>query len=126
MSRIRIGACILLLLLAVCIASAIYMPKTQGKIAQQLQQAARYAQNGDWADASAAAQQAKLAWEKARFFTAVTADHSPMDQIDALFSQLEVYAGQKETTSFAATALQLSHLSAALGEDHIFRWQNLL
>ena len=126
MKRIRTGACILLLLLAAGIFCSLSMQKIHRGISQQLRQAAQYAQNGQWQQACTQAQQARQAWETARNMTAATADHTPMDEIEGLFAQLEVYTTQQQPADFAATCLLLAKLTDAIGANHRLNWQNLL
>jgi hypothetical protein len=49
-----------------------------------------------------------------------------MEQIDALFAELEVYTARQDMPNFAATAAHLSRLTAALGNSQGFSLWNLL
>lgn len=126
MKRIRTGACILLLLLAAGMFFSIHMQKVHSDISRQLRQAAQCAQNGDWQHASSQARQARQAWKKARNMTAATADQTPMDEIEGLFAQLEVYTTQQQMPDFAATCLHLAQLTETIGDTHKLNWRNLL
>ena len=126
MSRIRIGIGILLLLLVITGISSFSVPQMHLEISRQLAQAAQYAQQENWPQAGELADRAALSWEKARSLTAIAADHEPIDEIDALFAELEVYAARREITEFAATALHLSRLTAAMGRNQGFSLRNLL
>ncbi len=48
--------------------------------------------------------QAREAWGRSRHLGACFADHTPMEEIDALFAEVEVYAAAREETDFAAGA----------------------
>ena len=126
MSRIYIGIGILLVLLVLCSLSSFLIPRIHLDISQQLEQAALSAQQGNWPQASQLANRAMLAWEQAHGLTTVAADHEPTDEIDALFAELKLYAALEDTAVFAATALHLARLTAALGSSHSFSLWNLL
>ena len=126
MSRMIIGICILLLLLAVCSSFSLWMPKIHLDISGQLAQAAQSARQGNWQQASALAEQAAQAWENIHILTTVASDHGPIDEINALFAELAVYASRQETAEFAAAAARLSCLTAAMGKNHGFSLGNLL
>ena len=53
------------------------------------------------------------------------ADHTPMEEIDALFAQVEVYAAAREETDFAAGCAALSRKVEAMGLAHGASWWNL-
>jgi hypothetical protein len=126
MSRIYTGIGILLLLLAVCCSASFVIPKLHLDISRQLEQAAQCAKQENWPQATRLAAQAAQDWKRAYDLTAVTADHSSAEEIDALFAALEQYAALEEVSDFAATAMELSHLTTALGSGHRFSWWNFL
>lgn len=126
MSRIITGISILLSLLAVCCLCSLLLPKVHLDISRQLEQAAMFAQQENWQQASRFADQAAQAWKQAHNLTTVAADHELTDEIDALFAELEIYASQREIPDFAATALHLSRLTAAIGQSQGFSLSNLI
>ena len=126
MSRIYYGIGILLLLLLLCSLFSLWSPRVHLGISGQLEQAAAFACQGDWPQAAVLANQAAAVWKKAHGLTAVSTDHAPMEQIDALFAELQVYAARRDMPNFAATAAHLSRLTAALGNNHGFSLRNLL
>ncbi len=93
---------------------------------QELAQAARLALDGNMAEAEALAQQAKLRWEKWWDITASVADHSPMDEVDQLFAEMEVYAVAREEQHFAACCAQLSRLVSSMADAHRPAWWNFM
>ena len=69
-----------------------------------LSQAAEMTLNGEFEGAVALGMEAKDRWEKQWNGTAAVADHSPMDEVDALFAEMEIYAqtGRNRTLPPAA------------------------
>ena len=53
------------------------------------------------------------------------ANHTPMEEIDALFAEVEVYAAAREETDFAAGCAALSRKMEAMGQAHGASWWNL-
>lgn len=124
--RFWFGLGILVLFLALGLWTAWGMEHMHRPVTQQLEQAARTALEGD---AETAAQQARVArdiWQQGRGLTAAVADHEPMEEIDGLFAQAEVYAHAGENTEFAAYCTRIARLVEAVGEAHRLNWQNLL
>lgn len=126
MSRIRAGVMILLVILAFSVAATVLMQHTYPAMAAALDTAAREAEAGNWPAAQETARRALEAWEKTRTFTAIFADHSPMDDMDGLFAELQTYIQLQEMPHFAATCRHLSRLAQSMGENHALVWWNLL
>ena len=103
MKRSWIGFALLLVLLAGGIAATWGMAKCHEPIARDLENAAKTALQGDMARGESLMLQARDAWGRSRHLGACFADHTPMEEIDALFAQVEVYAAvREETASFTA------------------------
>ena len=117
-------------LLAILLALSVFvtwgMNRLHTPAEQQLQEASRLALQGDTQQALSLARQAHAHWEDTRTLTAAVADHSPMDDVDVLFSEMEVYAAAEEIPHFAACCLQLSDLLRSMYEAHSFTWWNVL
>lgn len=126
MKRLWIGVGILLILLALGIATTVFAVHTHTSISHTLQQAAEAALTGEWGDAKSLALVAKEVWETHRHTTAAIADHEPMEQIDDLFSQMEVYLLTGQQLPFSACCASLSVLTNAIGEAHAINWWSLL
>ena len=75
---------------------------------------------------NALAKKAKELWDKQWHRSAVLADHTPMDEIDGLFAQVQSYARAGNRADFAAGCSRLSKLVEAIGEAHAPGWWNLL
>ena len=126
MNRLWFGVGLLVLLLALSLWVTTAMLCVHKPIAESLEQASRQALSGDFPGGVATAQQAQRSWERHKHATASVADHAPMDEIDGLFAELEVYAQSQETVHFAAGCAQLAKLIHAMGEAHGLGWWNFL
>lgn len=126
MKRFWIGICVLaLLLIGGIVVSALFCIAHE-PTAQLLQDASKAALEGDWKQANRLCHQAEDRWEDFWQFTASFADHSPMDEIDSLFAQLEILGAQRNAEQFPALCARLSELTEAIADSHRFRWWTLL
>ncbi len=119
-----IGLLLVLLLAGLFIAhgmQALHTPEVQ-----LLQQAEALALSGDFDRAVELALQAQSHWERYRHLTAAVADHTPMDEVERLFAEMEVYARVGEKPHFAACCNQLQIMCQAMAEAHSYAWWNLL
>lgn len=123
--RFYLGAGILALLLVLGIFNGHWLDQSNRQIVQRLIQAEEAAQEGNSDDALALAQQAKALWQSSWNRVAVVADHTAMDEIDGLFSQLVHYA-REGAASFCATCARVRELVKAVSDGHQFTWWNLL
>lgn len=126
MKRLWIGVVLLLILLGLGIGITVASAHVQGDIAQKLAQASQAALDEDWDAAKALSSQAKQDWERHRRYTAAIADHEPMEEIDSLFSQMEVYLRMRDRTAFSACCGSLEVLTRAVGEAQAINWWSLL
>ena len=126
MRHLWIGVLILILLLALGLVISLRMGVIHTPIAEDLAAAAEAALSDDWDTAMTCVRSASARWEKYRRFTAAFADHNPMDELDGLFAELEVYAKEREMPHFASTCTRLNHLANAMAESHMLYWWNLL
>lgn len=117
-------------LLAAMLLSGIWvtgkMQRMHEPAAAQLQQASQYAMQGRWEKAEQMSMDARKNWEKNRHLTASIVNHEPMDEIDALFSQLEVFGNGRNRISYCAACARLAELLDALHQEQGFYWWNLL
>lgn len=125
MKRSWFGLALLLLLLAAGLLVTWAMAQIHDPIARDLITAGEYALAGDWGQADALSQKAKAIWDDNRGFRACFADHSPMEEIDACFAQLEIYSRMREETAFAASCGEIARKAAAMGEAHGLKWENI-
>lgn len=126
MNRYFLGIGLLGLLLVTGLLSGFLMEDHHAPIADRLEQAAELALSGDLQGSAARVQQAKEKWDRRWQVVASLSDHAPMDEIDGLFSQAELYCAAGRTGDFAACCARLSQLIRANGEAHALNWWNLL
>lgn len=126
MKRIWFGAALLILLLALGLGNSAHMKKTWQEQSENLNRAAILASEGDWASAKILQKEARAEWERRQILIAALCRHEPIDQIDGLFAQLEVFSESRRTVSFSSTCVYLSKLLDSLGQSHSLNLQNLL
>lgn len=126
MGRFWLGIGILLLSLLLGFWIGDYMDQIHLTIADTLDRAAEQAMAGDMEAAQVTAQKGKSEWKKHWHFSAVVADHAPMDEIDGLLAQLEYYNRSGQKGDFAACCARISLLVQAMSEAHSLKWWNLL
>ena len=117
---------LLLALLLFGLLSSWFMDRQHRMISRELEESSWMALSGQWSDAREKAQQAATAWEKNRKLRAALADHTPIEEIDALFEELSIYAAAGERTEFARCCAGLSVRIRAVGEAHRLTWWNVL
>lgn len=126
MNRLWLGVAILLLVLAAGLGVAWGLTAAQGPISEALTQAAALAQEDQWQEAAALSEEAQGRWERFWHLSASVADHGPMEEIDALFSELAVCREEADTQEFALRCARLSRLVRAMSDAHRLSWWNLL
>lgn len=126
MGRFWLGVCLLVLFLVLGIWVTCSMDSIHQPLSDTLQEAAEKSLSGDLETGIALAQQAREIWDSQWHSSAILADHAPMDDIDGLFAQMEIYARAGKAVDFAAYCARLSNLIAAMGEAHSPNWWNLL
>ncbi len=126
MKRIWFGAGLLLVMLALGIATTLLFARLHLPLQETLTQAAHAALEEDWETAVALTAQAKADWDKYRDFTAAMADHEPLEEMEAQFARLELLAAQQETDEFAADCIELAHQAQAMADSQAFNWWSIL
>ena len=126
MKRIWIGIVLLLVLLMAGIGISAFMEESHLPIARDVRHAGALAMESQWGPAQAYANRGLKQWEKKWPVTAAIADHEPMDEIDALFAQLKVYAAAKDAPAYTAACACLASQLEALSQSHSFNWWNLM
>ena len=119
-----LGLLVVLLVLGLLVTGA--MTRNHEDLAARLDTAAVAAEMEDWTEAARAFHDAREGWEKGWHFTAAFADHEPMEEIDGLFAQAEIYLRGQNPESLAAACIQLARMTEAMGEAHALNWWNLL
>lgn len=126
MKRLWIGIIVLAVLLILGGAVSWAMDAIHISMAENLQQAAEAAMAEDWGAALQCAEKARESWKDHQHFVAAFADHTPMDELEGLFAELEIYAQAREQAHFAATCAHLAQLAQAMAESHSPTWWNFL
>ena len=126
MGRLWIGIGILVILLAMGIGllwgSGVFFEE----LSQDLEQAGELALAGNWQAAGEKAEKSREKWEQYHRFWASFTDHEPVEQMQALFSQLELYRARQLEVDFAAVCRNLVQLAEAIDESHSLRWWSVL
>lgn len=124
--RFLLGVLLLLTLLACAIAAGIGMRAIHQPGEQALNRAVVLAQSGDLSQAVRLGNEAFQRWQTYRTVTAIFADHTPMDQTQTLFQEMQVYAHAGEGPHFTACCAQLAAMLRAMYETHSFSLGNIL
>ena len=126
MLRLWIGIGILAILLAMGVGllwgSGVFFEE----LSQDLQQAGDFALAGNWQAAGEKVEKSREKWEAYRPFWASFTDHEPVEQMQNLFSQLELYRARQLEVEFAAVCRNLVHVAEAIDEAHGLRWWSVL
>ena len=96
MKRFWIGISVLAILLASGWVVACFMDRCHAPIGDALVEASQVALEGQLAQASQIAQRAQKQWLHCRDFTAAFADHSVLEEMDALFAEIAVCAAAQD------------------------------
>lgn len=126
MLRLWIGIGILAILLAMGIGllwgSGVFFEE----LSQDLQQAGEFALAGNWQAAGEKVEKSREKWEAYRPFWASFTDHEPVEQMQNLFAQLELYRARQLEVEFAAVCRNLVHVAEAIDESHSLKWWSVL
>ena len=126
MIRGWLGAGILVLFLVLGFVVSAVISNAQLPSCALLEEAVEKTLAGDFEKATELGMAAKSQWEKTWDGTAVVADHSPMEDVDALFAEMEIYAKTGEEPHFAACCKELAQRLQAVADAHKFSWWNVL
>lgn len=124
MKRSWIGLIVLLVLLACSLLVTWAMDTIHDPIAEDLEQAAECALLGDWGNANRFCRRAAEAWEEWNHFRSCFADHTPVEEIQAELSAIEVYRAAQENVAFAAACAETAEKIEAVGDAHGLLWWN--
>ena len=126
MGRGWLGAGLLVLCLVLGIVLSVAADKTCLPAEELLEQAAEKTLSGDFAGGIALGMEARDRWQEKWNVIAAVADHEPMDEVDALFAEMEIYARSGEKPHFAACCKELSRRVRSFADVHRFTWWNVL
>lgn len=119
-----LGILIVFLILGIGVTAA--MNSAHNSTEALLVEAAEQTLNGSFDRAVTLGLEAKTQWEDHWNGTATVADHSPMDEVDALFAEMEIYAKAEEKPHFAAVCRELSRRISSFADAHRFSLWNIL
>ena len=126
MRKFIIGITVLSLLLIAGLFVANATEEMYAPIIDLLEDGAQNALSGSFQIAKAQAEKAKVLWDKQKNATATVADHTPMEEIDHLFSEMEIYGETDEIPHFAACCAQLAVMIENMADAHTPNLWNLL
>ena len=120
------GVGILLAFLILGFLVAFFMDTVCDPISLQLENAAVEAMSGDLEKGISLALEAKQRWAEDWKKMATVADHTPIDEIEGLFAEMEVFAQARDAEHFSACCAQLSRRMEAMADAHSLTWWNLI
>lgn len=123
--RDLMGVFLLAALLTAGLLASRYMEKQTDALSGTLADSSLLALDGAWEEARSAAAGAREQWSRCRTYCAVFGDHRPMEEIEALFSELTVYDSVGDREEFARICSILSRRLALFGKGHSLTWENL-
>ena len=126
MKRLYIGVCVLLILLLLGLFISLATEYMYTPVSQLLEEATQAALSDNFAFATQKMEEAKKLWEHYKAATATVADHTPMEEIDHMFSEAHIYAKSNDTPHFAACCAQLSVMVRDMADAHSMNLWNLL
>ena len=124
MKRMWIGVGFLLFLLVAGIFVTLWAVSFHSRLESQLTDAVGAAAAENWDTAQILFHSAESRWEDRRKLTAVIADHDPMEEIDSLFSQMEIYLRLRDQNGFSSTGAQLASRVRAMSDSQSISWWN--
>ncbi|MBQ2893544.1 MAG: DUF4363 family protein [Oscillospiraceae bacterium] len=126
MKRLWIGVGFLIGMLVLGIFLTLRFDRIHTPLSEDLQEAAELAMAQDWEKATALTRQARADWSRYRKFIAAVADHEPLEKMEYLLDQLEVYGQTHRTADFSAICVELAALADAMLESQSLSWWNFL
>ena len=124
--RFYLGLGILVVFLVLGLLVSWGMKAVTRPVSEKLEKAAEEVLSGNMEQGVTLVQQAKEIWQSGWNTMALAADHSPMDEIDGLFAQIEYFAQGKNQTELGACCVRVAELVEAVSEAHALTWWNLI
>ena len=126
MTRLWIGVSFLIVILAVGVVLTMLFDRIHTPLTEDLRQASQLAMDQEWEKATALTQKARADWKQYRKLIAAVADHEPLEEMEHLLEQLEVYGRQRRTADFSALCVEVASLADAMLESQRITWWNFL
>ena len=125
MTRLWIGAGLLLALLLGGLGLRLGIVPFQESVAKKLDTAATLAVDGSWKMAQNTAFAARDRWRRHKNGIAAVTDHEPMEEMEGLFQELN-FLDSDRAVDFACICVQLAEISRAIGETQRLKWWGVL
>ncbi len=119
-----IGVLVVLLLAGLFVSW--YLGRQQTGQADTLENCAWMALSGQWSNARETASEVREEWEKQWKLQAALTDHEPLEEIDNLFEELNIYGAAGEKAEFARVCASISKRMDDLAETNRLSWWNVL
>lgn len=126
MKRSWMGFVLLIALLVAGLVSSAAMLKFCSEDTARLERAGEEALRGNWERAAYFTAQARQSWDSWELFRCAMADHKPAEEIDTLFSMLEVYGSARDKVNFGAICREAAKKLETLGDAQRLNLRNLL
>ena len=124
--RMWLGIALLSVFLFSGIYTSVVTENICAPISDILQESCDYACAGELETAAELTLQASKLWKENWNKLAIVADHSPMDEIDGLFSQANMYAKTGALQDLSASCARLAQLVDAISDAHNLTWWNII
>lgn len=126
MNRLWIGIALMVLLLAMGVGLLWGSVAFFGSISHEMELSCEAALADNWAQACQTVKNCRSKWDQyCRFWSAFT-DHAPIEQVQTLFTQLEIYEAQQLKVEFATCCQALAREAEAIEESHGLAWWSVL
>ena len=126
MRRLWIGASLLLLFLIGGICSTVVTQRFHRTLSRHLEATTAAALAEDWEETALLLHQCHSRWIRYRNQIAAVTSHEPIEEIDSLYHQLDIYFARRDSQGFALCCATLHHRTQSLGETQSINWWNLL
>ena len=126
MKRLWIGVVLLAVMLVAGVAMLVVSRNFYGAFSAALEQAGECALAENWEEAGDKLRESRRLWEQYRRFWSASADHEPVEDVQSLFSQLEVYEKCRLGVDFAAVCRSIVHRAEAIDEAQGLKWWSIL
>ena len=126
MNRLWIGVGILILLLVAGSGLLWGSMAFFDTLSQEMEACGEAALAENWILAGEEAAQCAKKWERFSHFWASVTDHAPIEQVQLLFSQLDLYARQQLSVEFAVCCRALAEQARAIRECSCLAWWSIL
>lgn len=126
MKRLWIGVVLLAVMLAAGVVMLVVSRNFYGEFSAALEQSGECAMAGNWTEAADKLRESRQLWEQYRRFWSASADHEPVEEVQRLFSQLEIYEKCRQGTEFAVICRSIVHRAEAIDESQGLKWWSIL